>query len=319
VTNTFQGAWPALITPTAPSGGVNFQVLRDLTEYLIGKGSGGLYVCGSTGEGLLLTAEERTQVTEEVLDQARGRVPVIAHVGAVSTRQACELAAHAQRVGAAGISAILPTVGDGLRSTYLHYEAIAAAAPALPFYPYLFGGQTDAVSLMTELQRRIPNVAGAKYTGPSMFDVRRLVELGGQRQANGLARSETGQSGGLTEGGAGWTIFSGMDEQCIYGAMSGAPANIGSTLNPMPGAYREIRRRFAAGDLAGANELQLRVNRVTAALIGAGFMGALREAMRMLGFDCGEPRLPLLPLAGEKRELLHSQLAAVNFAEIAAM
>lgn len=297
MTNTFHGAWPALITPATADGEVNYGVLRDLTEYLIGKGIGGLYVCGSTGEGLLLTAEERAQVTEDVLNQARGRVPVIAHVGAVSTRQACELAAHAQLVGAAGISAILPTVGDGLRSTYLHYEAIAAAAPALPFYPYLFGGQTDAVSLMTELQRRIPNVAGAKYTGPSMFDVKRLVDLGGD----------------------GWTIFSGMDEQCVYGAMSGAPANIGSTLNAMPGAYREVRRSYEAGDLAGANALQLRINRVTAALIGAGFMGALRESMRLLGFDCGEPRRPLLPLPGEKREMLRGQLAAEGFAEIAAM
>jgi len=297
VTNAFQGAWPALITPATAEGEVNYTVLHELVEYLIGKGIGGLYVCGSTGEGLLLTAEERVRVTEETLRQARGRVPVIVHVGAVATRQAVSLAAHARQIGAAGISAVLPTLSEGLPSTYAHYQAIAAAAAGLPFFPYLFGGQTDAVSLMTELQRRIPNVGGAKYTGPSMFELKRLVDLGG----------------------GGWTIFSGMDEQCVYGAMSGAPANIGSTLNPMPGAYREIRRRYESGDLAGANELQLRVNRVTALLIGAGFHGALRESMRIVGFDCGEPRLPLLPLAGEKRELLHSQLAAVNFAEIAAM
>jgi N-acetylneuraminate lyase len=301
MTNTFHGAWPALITPATAEGEVNYKVLRELVEHLIGKGIGGLYVCGSTGEGLLLTAEERVRVTAETLKQAHGRVPVIAHVGAVATRQAVALSAHAQQIGAAGISAVLPTLGEGLLSTYAHYQAIAAAAPALPCFPYLFGGQTDAVSLMAELRRRIPNAAGAKYTGPSMFELKRLVDLG------------------QAEDGAGWTIFSGMDEQCIYAAMSGAPANIGSTLNPMPGAYREIRRRFESGDLVGANELQLRANRVTALLIGAGFHGALREAMRIVGFDCGEPRLPLLPLTGEKRELLRSQLAAVNFAEIAAM
>lgn len=313
VTHTFHGAWPALITPTATDGEVNYHELRALVEYLIGKGASGLYVCGSTGEGLLLTAEERGRVAEETLAQARGRVPIIVHVGAVATRQAVALAGHARQIGAAGISAVLPTLGEGLPSTYAHYQAIAAAASGLPFFPYLFGGQTDAVSLMTELQRRIPNVAGAKYTGPSMFELKRLVELGDQRQTNGLGRPEVGQSR------AGWTIFSGMDEQCVYAAMSGAPANIGSTLNPMPGAYREIRRRFDSGDLAGANELQLRVNRIIALLIGAGFPGALREAMRLLGFACGEPRLPFLPLADEKRELLRSQLAAAGFAEIAAM
>jgi N-acetylneuraminate lyase len=299
VTNTFHGAWPALITPATADGEVNYGVLRDLTEYLIGKGSGGLYVCGSTGEGLQLSVEERMRVTDEVMAQVRGRIPVVAHVGAAATRHAVALARHAQAAGVAGIGSVLPTGGSGLESTYRHYEAIAAAAPARPFFPYLFGGQADAVSLMTELRRRIPNAGGAKYTGPSMFELKQLVDLGHAEE--------------------GWTIFSGMDEQCVYGAMSGAPANIGSTLNPMPGAYREIRRRFTARDLAGANELQLRVNRVTAALIGAGFPGALRESMRMLGFDCGEPRLPLLPLPAEKCEMLRGQLAAEGFAELAGM
>jgi N-acetylneuraminate lyase len=301
MTQTFHGAWPALITPATVDGEVNYGVLHGLVEYLIGKRIGGLYVCGSTGEGLQLSVEERVRVTDEVMAQVRGRIPVVVHVGANATRHAVALARHAQTAGAAGFGSVLPTVGAGLESTYLHYQAIAAAAPDLPFFPYLFGGQTDAVSLITELRRRIPNAAGAKYTGPSMFELKRLVDLG------------------LAEGGEGWTIFSGMDEQCVYAAMSGAPANIGSTLNPMPGPYREIRRRYESGDLAGANDLQLRVNRVTALLIGAGFPGALRESMRMLGFDCGEPRLPLLPLAAEKRAALHEQLAAAGFAKLAAM
>jgi N-acetylneuraminate lyase len=297
MTQTFHDAWPALITPATVDGEVNYGVLHGLVEYLIGKRIGGLYVCGSTGEGLQLSVEERVRVTDEVMAQVRGRIPVVVHVGANATRHAVALARHAQTAGAAGFGSVLPTVGAGLESTYLHYQAIAAAAPDLPFFPYLFGGQTDAVSLITELRRRIPNAAGAKYTGPSMFELKRLLDLGGE----------------------GWTIFSGMDEQCVYAAMSGAPANIGSTLNPMPGPYREIRRRYEGGDLAGANDLQLRVNRVTGLLIGAGFPGALRESMRMLGFDCGEPRLPLPPLAAEKRAALREQLTAAGFAELAAM
>jgi N-acetylneuraminate lyase len=297
VAEVFRGAWPALITPSTPEGEVNYGVLRELVEHLIGKGIGGLYVCGSTGEGLQLTVEERVQVTDTVMAQARGRVPVVVHVGAAATLHGAALAKHARRAGAAGFGSLLPSVVAGLENTYAHYQTIAAAAPDLPFFPYLFGGQTDAVTLMTELRRRIPNAAGAKYTGPSMFELKRLVDLGG----------------------AEWTIFSGMDEQCLYAAMSGTPANIGSTLNPMPGAYRVIRQRYESGDLAGANDLQLRVNRVTALLIGAGFPGALRESMRILGFDCGEPRLPLLPLTAEKCALLRDQLASVGFAEIAAM
>ena len=296
---TFTGAWPALITPSPPDGGVDYEALRQLTNYLLGKGIGGLYVCGATGEGLLLSVEERKRVLEEVLGQVRGRVPIVAHVGCVATRDAVTLARHAQEAGVQGVSSLLPTLGAGLESTYLHYQTIAAAASRVRFFPYLYGGQVDAVTLMRGLLERIPNLGGAKYTGPNMFELKHLVDLGAGRE--------------------GWTIFSGMDEQCVFAAMSGAPGNIGSTLNFMPGVYREMRRRYEAGDLAGAVDLQLRANRVTATVISFGFSGALREMMRLLGLDCGEPRLPFAPLGADKREAFHRALDEAGFRALAAM
>jgi N-acetylneuraminate lyase len=297
---TFHGAWPALITPTAGDGGVDLRVLRELIEYLVGKGIGGLYLCGATGEGIFQSIDERKRVVKEAIDQIGGRVPTIVHVGCVATRDAVALAQHAQRAGAAGVSSILPPMGGGVQSIYLHYETIAASVPDLSFYPYLYGGQVDAPVLMQELLRRIPTISGSKYTGPNMFELRHLIELDKD------AAKE-------------WTIFSGMDEQCLFAAMFGAPANIGSTLNVMPGAYRELRASYERGDTARALDLQLRANRVTRVLISFGFPGALREAMRILGFDCGEPRLPQLPLSIEKREALRKALETVGFAELAGM
>jgi N-acetylneuraminate lyase len=297
---TFRGAWPALVTPTAADGGVNIQVLRALVEHLIGKGIGGLYLCGATGEGIFQSVDERRQVVEEAIDQIGGRVPAIVHVGCVATRDAVTLAHHAQSAGAAGVSSILPLASSGLRSTFLHYEAIAAAGPDLPFYPYLYGGRTNAETLMRELVARIPNVAGCKYTGPNMFELCYLVELG-------------------QEQGRAWTIFSGMDEQCVFAAMFGAPANIGSTLNVMPGVYRELRDSYEGGDITRARDLQLRANRVTRTLISFGFAGALREAMRLLGFDCGDPRPPNLALSAGERDRLRKELEACGLVELAGM
>ena len=293
----FQGAWPALITPSAPDGGVNTWALRDLTEYLIGKEVDGFYLCGATGEGIWLSLEERRQVVEEVLDQVKGRVPTIVHVGCVATRDAVALAKHARQVGAAGISSILPPLARGPESIYLHYQAIAAAVPELPFLPYLYGGTVDALTLMSALVERIPNLAGSKYTGPNMYELGHLVELAQDR----------------------WTIFSGMDEQCIFAAMFGAQGNIGSTLNLMPGVYREIRKSYRDGDLARAQDLQIRANRVTRVLISFGFAGALREAMSLLGFDCGQPRLPNPPLPPEKRQALREELMGADFAALTAI
>ena len=110
-----------------------------------------------------------------------------------------------------------------------------------------------------------------------------------------------------------------MDEQCLFAAMMDAPGNIGSTLNVMPGVYRRMRACYADGDVAQALALQKRANRLTAAMIDNGFGGALRVAMKCLGFDCGEPRLPQEPLDPEKEERLRADLEEADFAALAAM
>ena len=294
--SSFNGAWPALVTPFTDEDKVNVGVLRELVEYLIDKGVGGFYVCGGTGEGLFMVPEERKLVTEIVVDQVNGRVPVIAHIGSMIVGDAVQLAEHAQEVGAAGISSVIPPMFQNSESLYTYFARVGAAAPNIPLLTYIFGGPTDAVALMRQLMD-IPTVAGAKYTGPNMYEFREIVELRGDN----------------------WSIFSGMDEQCIYAAMQGACGNIGSTLNYIPGIYREIHDSYKKGNIAQGQHLQVRANQVTGVLFSFGFFGALKEVMRMLGFDCGQPRLPHVPFAEGKRDDLRAQLEAIDFFTVAAM
>ena len=293
---SFSGAWPALATPFTAEDEVNVGVLRELVEYLLDKGVGGFYVCGGTGEGLFMSPKERRLVTDTVVDQVNGRAPVIAHVGSMIVGDAVQLAEHAQEAGAAGISSVIPPMFQNSVSLYTYFERVGAAAPDIPLLTYIFGGPTDAVALMRRLME-IPAVAGAKYTGPNMFEFREIVEL---RRDN-------------------WSIFSGMDEQCIYAAMQGACGNIGSTLNYIPGIYREIHDSYNRGDIAKGQELQVRANQITGVLFSYGFFGALKEVMRMLGFDCGAPRLPQLPFAAERRDELRAELEAIDFFTVAEM
>ena len=293
---SFSGAWPALVTPFTVEDKVNVVVLRELVEYLLDKRVGGFYVCGGTGEGLFMLPEERKLVTETVVDQVNRRVPVIAHVGSMVVSDAVELAEHAQEVGAAGISSVIPPMFQDGESLYTYFARVGAGAPDLPLLTYIFGGPMDAVALMRRLME-IPTVAGTKYTGPNMYEFREIVELRGDN----------------------WSIFSGMDEQCIYAAMQGACGNIGSTLNYMPGIYREVHNSYKKGDIAQGQELQVCANQVTRVLFSFGFFGALKEVMRMLGFDCGKPRLPHLPFAEEKRNDLRAQLGAIDFFTVAEM
>ncbi|MCC9075217.1 dihydrodipicolinate synthase family protein [Litorilinea aerophila] len=297
----FQGAWPALLTPFTARDEVNIPVLRAVIDYLLGKGIGGFYVCGSTGEGVYMSVAERQRVAETVVEQVNGRVPVIVHVGALALPDAVALASHAQAIGADAVASIIPPFYNDVASIVDYFAALSAAAPDLPLLSYIFGGPTDAVALMRQLMA-IPTVAGSKYTGPNMHEFRQIVELGAEYR-----------------GDHPWTVFSGMDEECLFASMFGASGNIGSTLNYIPGVYREIHACREQGDLARATELQLQANQVTRVLFSFGFMGALKAVMAILGFDCGQPRLPNRPFPAERRAALHAQLEAVGFAALAAM
>jgi len=244
----FSGVWPALVTPFTTDDRVSVPVLREMVEYLLGKGAGGFYVCGATGQGILMSVPERKSVVETLLDQVQKRVPVIVHVGSVACTDAVDLARHAQRSGAAAVSSILPPLYRDRRSLYAYFDALGTAAPDLPLLPYLYGGPADAVELMRELMR-IPNVAGTKYTGPNMYEFKCLVEM----------RSNN------------WNVFSGMDEQCLFAAMSGACGHIGSTLNIMLGLYRDIRQCYEMGDVVQALALQDKGNRIITVLYSYGF------------------------------------------------
>lgn len=292
----YSGIWPALVTPSAADQTVNESALRHLVEYLIGKGVDGFYVGGTTGEGIFMPASERMRLAEVVLAQVNGRVPVIVHVGAVALGDAIALARHARQVGAVGVSSILPPLYDTLDVLVQYYTRLAAAAPDLPLYTYLLNPNLDAVALLRRLMD-IPNLGGTKYTGPNMFEFRQIVELGAGN----------------------WTVFSGMDEQCLFAAMMGATGCVGSTLNFMPGVYKAIQRAVQTGDYAQAQTLQLAANQVTQALIEVGFQGGLYEALAMLGLDCGQPRLPRQPLTDSQRAALHRALETTRFRELVAL
>lgn len=292
----FSGAWPALLTPFTASNQVNAPVLRKLVDYLIGKQIGGFYVCGSTGEGIYMSVAERKFVLETVIEQVNRRVPVIAHVGCVAAGDAADLAQHAQQAGADGVASIIPPLFNSTAGIYHYYAGLAKAAPNLPLLTYIFGGPSDAVGLMRAL-RDIPTLAGGKYTGPNMFEFRRIIDLGEEQ----------------------WTVFSGMDEQCVFAAMFGASGSIGSSLNYHPGAYRDMAHSVQTGDFARGIALQRQANQTTALMMEVGFMSALKAVMQRLDFDCGQPRLPNLALPAESRPRLYAQLDAVGFMELVAL
>jgi len=292
------GMLPALLTPFDAEGNVNLTAMRDLIEWHIIQGVAGFYILGSTGEGLLLSEAERRTVAEAVVKQVKGRVPVIVHVGAITTRMACDLAAHAEQIGADAVSAIPPFYFNvGPEGVKQHYLRIGAAS-SLPFYIYNIPG-TTGVNISTDMVRdmikTMPTLRGMKYTAYDFYAMRKIIEL---------------------EGGK-LNVVSGPDEMMIAAQAMGADGAIGTTHNILPRILVQAYNAFHAGDLATAQALQAKINWVVNIFLSFPSFSAVKEIMRLIGFDLGCGRLPNLPLTDQQRGQIREMLEEVGFFQFA--
>jgi N-acetylneuraminate lyase len=294
-----RGILPALLTPMSADGAsVDHAALRRLVEFHIQSGVSGFFVCGGSGEGLLLAAEERQAVFETVAGAAGGRVKLIAHVGALDTATAQRLAAHAAGLGADAVAAVPPVYfrvdDDALLD---HYRLIAEAAGGAPVYLYNIPSATGVEITARTMARlvAIPAVRGIKYSSYNLFDMRNIVELSPDI-----------------------TVLSGFDEVCLAALCMGAHGAIGSTYNVMPATFAALYQAVRAGDLAAAQELQFRANRVIKALLTVPLVAGLKALLSSWGYECGGPRRPQRPLGAEERGRLFEAVGAAELEQLEA-
>ena len=286
---------PAFITPYDRYGEVNVDMIRRMVAWQMDQGACGFFVCGSTGEGLLLTPEERKLVAETVIETVAGQVPVMVHVGAVATREAASLAAHARKIGAAAVSSIPPVYYKvGLAGMLQHIRGIAEASDLPTFYyhiPALTGVYLSADELVDAFTS-VPGVAGMKYTDSDMFFLWSMLD-----SAKGNFR-----------------VFNGSDQMLIDGLHTGAIGGIGSTYNYQMRNIAGVYNAMLAGEFEKAREYQDKANAVIKVLFRNGANLACEKAiMRLLGFDTGMPRSPMVSFPQEKVDDLRRQLEAIHF------
>lgn len=294
------GIMPALLAPFDTHGEVSVSALHRLIQFLLNAGVNGFYVNGTTGEGLLLNTVERKLVLETALDAVHGRVPVIAHVGALSTREAADLATHAASVGAAAVAAIPPIYyGVDLASIKEHYRQIAKAASGLPVWLYHIPG-TTGVNLtpdqFVELLQ-IEGVRGLKFSDHNYYNMRTILE-----QAQGIV-------------GQDFRAVNGSDELLLPALIMGAHGAVGSHYNVFAPHFLRLYHAYQSGDLAQAQTLQYEANRIIRALSSLPHIAALKEMLKRMGIECGTPRSPLRPLNDVELRKLDDVLEKISFSE----
>jgi len=290
----FRGVWPALVSPLDTNGSVNVGAVEALVEDLIACDIGGLYVCGGTGEGVLLPEDERRALTEASLRAADGRVPVMVHIGDIEQAVALRLAEHANGIGCAAISAVPPFYyGYSFAAVREHYERLSAVSE-VPLYLYHIPGATGVDLTTDQLLElcELDGVGGLKYSSHDLFGLSRLLAGRDPQRTN---------------------LLSGPDELFLPCRALGADGAIGTTYNVMPRTYVDIAAAFDGGDIDSARRLQFGANAVIDVLIRYGVIPATKALLNDMGYGVGEPKPPLSALAGDQVEALVRDLGAVGW------
>jgi N-acetylneuraminate lyase len=295
---TLTGLIAATHTPFHADGSLNLAIVEKQNAHLFATGVRGVFIGGTTGESHSLTLEERRALAQRWVEVAQGtEMKVIVHVGGNCLEDARALAAQAEQLGAAAISALSPSYFKprDVKALVDCAAHVAAAAPKTPFYFYDIPPFTN-VSLpmpdfLAQARERIPTLAGLKFSNADLMSFQLCLRA---------------------EGGP-WTVPFGCDEFLLAALSLGATSAVGSTYNFAAPVYTRLIAAFQRGDLAAAREEQFRSVLLVKLLAGYGFMGAAKALMGILGVEVGPARLPHTNLTPEQITKLRGELETLGF------
>ena len=294
-----KGLIDAPFTPMHPNEDINLDVIPAYAEMLVKNGLKGVFVNGSSGEGYMLTPDERKAIAEAWMKAVPKDFKVIVHVGSCCLRESEELARHAQEIGAFGIGSMAPpfpkigTVDDLVR----YIERIAKAAPELPFYyyhiPAFNGAYLSMLDLLKAVDGRIPNFAGIKYTYESLYEYHQC-----RMYKNGK-----------------YDMLHGQDETILASlALGGAQGGIGGTTNYNGRELTGIIEAWNNGDIELAREKQTFSQDVINVICRyRGNIVGGKRIMKLIGLDLGPNRVPFRNMTQQEEDSMKAELEAIGF------
>lgn len=284
------GVIAAMITPFDEHENVDVARTQALVDFLLERGINGLYLTGSTGEGFLMTAEERKLMVETVVERVAGRVPVIVHVGDIGTRKSIELAQHAYKAGADAISSVPPFYWHfSENDIYQYYKDISESTPLpMVIYNVPLAGLMGADLLLRLAE--LPNVKGLKFTGKDHDQMSML-------------KAQLGPD---------FMVYSGCDEMAFSGLSVGADGIIGSFYNVMPETFQLIYNYAKEGNMAAGTRLQHVATEIILEAIKFEMMPLLHDMVTWQGTDAGYSRKPFSPCTPEQIETFKEKCRAIS-------
>jgi 4-hydroxy-tetrahydrodipicolinate synthase len=294
MTKSFQpitGSIPALITPMLEDGSVDYASLRKLIDWHIAEGTDCIGVVGTTGESPTVNVEEHREIIRVSVEQAKGRVPIMAGCGANSTAEAIELAKFAKSVGADCQLQVVPYYNKPTQEgMYQHFKAIAEAVPDLPIILYNVPGRSVADMQHDTVLRlaQVPGIVGIKEA------------TGNIERAQWLIRDLPKE----------FAVYSGDDPTAVALMLCGGKGNVSVTANVAPRLMHELCVAAIAGQVQKAMDIQFKLMPVHKNLFVEANPIPVKWAMARMGLCGGTLRLPMTELSKPQQPVVEAALRA---------
>lgn len=283
----------AVVTPMTQDGAVNLDVIPQYAEFLISQGVDGVFVNGSSGEGLLLSVEERMAVLEKWMPYS-GKLNILVHVGHTSYVEAQRLAAHADKLGVRAISAMGPCFMQPktLEDFIAYNKRIASKAPNTPFYYYHVPGYNGVNfpmdKFLEQASLEIPTLSGMKFTSQDVWEEFNCVKLQDGR----------------------FDILHGHDETLVVGLQLGEQGGIGTSFNVYGKVFKQIISLYGAGNVQAAVDLQYEADKIVRLMCKYDtILGTIKQMLVFLGVPVGPARLPNRNLTDAEKADLRSEMS----------
>ena len=280
----FTGAGVAIVTPMNPDESINFDRLGQIIDSQIENGTDAIVICGTTGESATMTDQEHVDCIEYAVKRVNGRVPVVAGAGSNHTSYAVWMSKEAKRVGADALLHVTPYYNKTSQTGLIrHFNAVADATD-LPIILYNVPSRTG-VNITPATYRELakhPNIVAAKEASGNISQIAQIAQACGDEL----------------------DLYSGNDDQIVPLLSLGAKGVISVLSNIMPRETHDICRLFFEGKIAESRALQLKLLPLINALFSDVNPIPVKEAMNMMGWECGECRLPLVSMQPQAKEHL---------------
>ena len=279
-----KGIYVPNVTPFDRHGRIDEPALADLIEFWLGEGVSGLVVNASTGEGPLLSREEKRRLIGLVMEKVDGRATVIAGTGAIGTRETIELTQDARDLGAEAALVTTPFFfAPSNEELFQHYASLIASVglPVILYNVPKFTGYSISPGVVERIARECSGLVGIKDSSSNPGTMAEIIRLMGDRIS----------------------VLSGAADMTMPTLAMGGKGAILAVANVVPGTCVDLYKAALRGDLKEAGGLQLRVSYVNKVLVREhSQIAAVKAALGFMGHPAGVPRRPLLPLP-KKEEL----------------